>query len=196
MNKHHHKLCKPARSIHIVPQAQNSLLSTSKVVDADYIAIYDKEEKIFYDAKSTRITVLEESVSKGWGCPASGLWWLPLVENPVNLNTDTLLLDHPTKLRSQNRLYTMQTTKCSQKHIWALLSHTNKEEYIHNVRGYTGDFPARKSKKTSWVPRTQKIETKKTSKPSQQNNSGQPQNCLFLISTMATKTHTGVHITR
>ncbi len=25
----------------------------------------------------------------------------------------------------------MQTTKHSQKHIWALLSHTNKEEYIH-----------------------------------------------------------------
>jgi hypothetical protein len=27
----------------------------------------------------------------------------------------------------------MQTTKHSQKHIRALLSHTNKEEYIHNV---------------------------------------------------------------
>ncbi len=51
----------------------------------------------------------------------------------MNLNTDTLLLDHPTELQSQNRLYTVQTTKRSQKHIWALLSHTNKEEYIHNV---------------------------------------------------------------
>ncbi len=43
MDKLHHKLCKPAQSIHIVPQVQNSLLSTSKVVDADYITIYDKE---------------------------------------------------------------------------------------------------------------------------------------------------------
>jgi hypothetical protein len=51
----------------------------------------------------------------------------------VNLNINTLLLDHPTKLRSQNRLYTVQTTKHSQKHIRALLSRTNKEEYIHNV---------------------------------------------------------------
>jgi hypothetical protein len=100
MNKLHHKLCKPARSVHIIPQVQNSLLTTSKVVDADYIAIYDKEEINFYDAKSTKITVSKESVLKGWQCPAAGLWRLPLVENPVNLNTDTLLLDHPIKLRS------------------------------------------------------------------------------------------------
>ncbi len=100
MNKLHHKLRKPEQSVHIVPQVQNSLLSTSKVVDADYIAIYDNEEVNFYDAKTMKITVLEKAVFKGWQCPAAGLWWLPLVENPVNLNTDTLLLDHPTKLQS------------------------------------------------------------------------------------------------
>jgi hypothetical protein len=119
MNKLHHKLCKHARSIHILPQVQNSLLSTSKVVDADYIAIYDKEEINFYDAKTTKITILEEAVLKGWQCPAAGLWRLPLVENTMNLNTDTLLLDHPIELQRQNRLYTVQTTKRSRKHIWA-----------------------------------------------------------------------------
>ncbi len=102
-------------------------------VNADYIAIYDKEEVNFYDAKTTKITVLEESVLKGWRFPAAGLWRLPLVENPVNLNTNILLLYHPTKLWSQNRLYTVQTTKRSHQHIWALLSLTNKEEYIRNV---------------------------------------------------------------
>jgi hypothetical protein len=129
----HHKLCKPAGSVPIVPQVQNSLLSTSKVVNADYIAIYEKEEVNFYDTKTTKITVLEEAVLKGWQRPAAGLWLLPLVENPVNLNTNTLLLDHPTELQSQNRLYTVQTTKHSRKHIQALLSCTNKDEYIHNV---------------------------------------------------------------
>jgi hypothetical protein len=107
-------------------------LSTSKVINADYIAIYDKQEVNFYNAKTTKNTVLEEAVLKGWQCPVAGLWWLPLIENPVNLNTDTLLLDHPTELQSQN-LYTVQTTKHGQKHIRALLSRTNKEEYIHNV---------------------------------------------------------------
>jgi hypothetical protein len=52
---------------------QNLLLSTSKVVDADYIAIYDKEEVNFYDAKTKKITVSEEAVLKGWQCPAAGL---------------------------------------------------------------------------------------------------------------------------
>jgi hypothetical protein len=109
------------------------MLSTSKVLNADYIAIYDKEEVHFYNAKTTKITILEEVVLKGWQCPAAGLWQLPLVENPVNLNTDTLLLDCPTKLQGQNRLHTVQTTKHSGKHIWALLSRINKEEYVHNV---------------------------------------------------------------
>ncbi len=67
---------------------------------------------------------------KGWQFPAAGLWGLPLVENPVNLNTNTLLLDHPTELQSRNWLYSVQTTKHSQKHIRALLSRTKKEEYI------------------------------------------------------------------
>jgi hypothetical protein len=83
--------------------------------------------------KTMKIAVSEEAVLKGWQCPAAGLWWLPLVENPVNLNTETLLLDHPTKLQSQNWLYTVQTTKHNQKNIWAMLSGTNKEEFIHNV---------------------------------------------------------------
>jgi hypothetical protein len=112
---------------------QTSLLSTSKVVNADYIVIYDKEKVNFYNTKTTKITVSEEAVLKRWQFPAAGLWWFPLIENPMNLNTNTLLLDQPTNLQSQNRLYTVQTTKRSQKHISALLSPTNKEEYIHNV---------------------------------------------------------------
>jgi hypothetical protein len=60
--------------------------------------LYDKEEVNFYDPKTTKITVSEEAVLKGWLCLAAGLWQLPLVKNPVSLNTDTLLLDHPTKL--------------------------------------------------------------------------------------------------
>jgi hypothetical protein len=54
MNKLHGKLREPAQSIHIVPQVQNSLLSTIKVINADYFAIYDKQEVNFYDAKTTK----------------------------------------------------------------------------------------------------------------------------------------------
>jgi hypothetical protein len=41
-------------------------LSTSKVIIADYIAIYDKEKVNLYNAKTMKTTVLEEAVLKGW----------------------------------------------------------------------------------------------------------------------------------
>ncbi len=105
MKKLQHKLHKPAQSIHIIPQVQNSLLSTSKVLDADYISIYDKEEVDFYNVKTPTFTASEEAVLKGWQYLAAGLWRLPLVKNQGNLKTNTLLLDHPTALQSQNLLY-------------------------------------------------------------------------------------------
>jgi hypothetical protein len=112
---------------------QHSLLSTSKLVEADYIAIYDKQEVNFYDAMTTKIMVSEEAVLTGWQCPVTKLWHVPLVDKPDNLNMDTLLLDHPTRLKNLNKLYEVQNTQKSQSHIHALLAQTNKEEYVHNV---------------------------------------------------------------
>jgi hypothetical protein len=84
---------------------QHSLLSTSKLVEAAYITIYDKQEVNFYNAMTTKIVVLEEAVLKGWQCPVTKLWRVPLVDKPDYLNTDTLLLDHPTQLENLNKLY-------------------------------------------------------------------------------------------
>jgi hypothetical protein len=92
---------------------QHSLLSTSKLVEADYVAIYDKQEVNFYDATTTKILVSEEAVLMGWQCPETELWCIPLVDKPDNLNTDTLLLDHPTRLKNLNKLYEVQTTRKS-----------------------------------------------------------------------------------
>jgi hypothetical protein len=110
INKLRLKLREPAKSVHIVPKVKDSLLSTSKMVDADYIAVYDKEEVNFYDAKTTKVVVTEEAVLTGFRCPKMGLWQVPLIEKPTNLNTDTLILDHPTKLASLNSLYEVITT--------------------------------------------------------------------------------------
>ena len=52
INKLHHRLCGPAPNVHIVPQVQALLLSTSKIVNADYIAVYDKQEVNFYAMKT------------------------------------------------------------------------------------------------------------------------------------------------
>ena len=70
---------------------------------------------------------------KGWGCPITGLWRVPLVEKPINLNTDTLILDHPLKVVSSNETYKVQTTKYRQDLIKQLFERTNKDKYVHNV---------------------------------------------------------------
>ena len=137
INKLKLKLREPAKSVHIVPKVKDSLLSTSKMVDADYIAVYDKEEVNFYDAKTTKVVVTEEAVLTGYQCPKVGLWRVPLVENPTNLNTETLILDHPTKLDSLNSMYEVITTTATRERISQLMGKGTAvpcpREHINNV---------------------------------------------------------------
>ena len=137
VNKLQHKLREPARSVHIVPDVKDSLLSTSKMVDADYIAVYDNKEVNFYDAKTTKIVITEEAVLTGYRCPTVGLWRVPLVENPTNLNTDTLILDHPTKFASLNSLYEVITTTATRERVSTLMGQATAvpcpREHINNV---------------------------------------------------------------
>ncbi len=57
----------PAQDVNIVPSmVGNSLLSTSKFAKAGYTAIYDKDEVNFHDTRTTKITVLADTVLKGW----------------------------------------------------------------------------------------------------------------------------------
>ena len=137
INKLRLKLREPANSVHIVPKVRDSLLSTSKMVDADYIAVYDKEEVNFYDAKTTKVVITEEAVLTGFRCPKIGLWRVPLIEKPTNLNTDTLILDHPTKLASLNNLYEVITTTATRERVSQLMGQATpvpcQREHINNV---------------------------------------------------------------
>ena len=86
----------PARQLHITPGiTTNSLLSTSKFAAADYITIFDKEEVNIYDANDTVITVTRGAILRGFKCPKSGLWRIPLVEMVRNNNTDTIIVNRP-----------------------------------------------------------------------------------------------------
>ncbi len=104
-NKLLHNVREPARSVNIVPGlVENSLLSTNKFAKAGYTVIYDKDEVNFYDARTTKITVLEEAILTGWQCPHLKKWRIPLVPIVRNLNMDMLLLDHPSGLDSLNAM--------------------------------------------------------------------------------------------
>ena len=85
--------------------ANQSLLSGSKFADAGYISICNDKEVNIYDGRTYRILVSERSVLKGWKCPHTKLWSVPLKPCLTNLNTHTLLLDGPTGTESLNSLY-------------------------------------------------------------------------------------------
>ena len=95
------KVREPASEVHITPDiTSNSLMSTSKFADVDYITIFDKDEVNIYDSNDVKITVTRGAILRGWRCPTTGLWRVPLVptmrkENVNNVNTQTALLSKP-----------------------------------------------------------------------------------------------------
>jgi hypothetical protein len=133
-HKLHHKLCEPARTVNIVPSlVGNSLLSTIKMVQAGYTAIYINSEVNFYESTTAKISISEAAVLTGYVCPWTQLWRVPLVTTVRNKNTDTLFLNHPRKHESLNVVYTMESTSITRAHIDSALSVAHGNEYIHNV---------------------------------------------------------------
>jgi hypothetical protein len=133
-NKLLHNLREPARSVNIVPAlVKNSLLSTNKFTEAGHTVIYDKDEVNFYDARTTKIMVSEEAILTGWRCPHQKMWRVPLIPIVTNLNTDMLLLDHPSGLDSLNAIYAVSSSTVARNHMALHLSKSAQRDHIHNV---------------------------------------------------------------
>jgi hypothetical protein len=94
--KYPFKVQSPAQELHIMPGiTENSLLSTSKFATANYITIFDKEEVNIYDANNTIITVTRGAILRGFKCPMTGMWHIPLVDLIRNNNTKTVIVNRP-----------------------------------------------------------------------------------------------------
>ncbi len=88
------KVRAPAQGLHITPGiTKNSLLSTSKFADANYITIFDKEAVNIYDANETTITITRGTILRGLKCPMTGMWCIPLFDLVRNNNTDTVIVN-------------------------------------------------------------------------------------------------------
>ena len=86
-----HNLREPDQSVVMVPGIHNSLISTDKFTDANYISIFDKDEVNIYDANHTVITVSRGAILRGWRNNNIGLWQIPLVQDVTNVTTETTL---------------------------------------------------------------------------------------------------------
>jgi hypothetical protein len=133
VNKLLHDVREPARSANIVPTlANNSLISTSKFVDAEYTVVYNNKEVNYYMNANAKIIMSEDAVLQGWQCPCNKLWRIPFVPDVWNSNTDTILLDHPLGHSSLHRMYEVANTTLTRQHINAISSLAHCREYIHN----------------------------------------------------------------
>jgi hypothetical protein len=68
-------------------------LSTCKFAAANYITIFDKEEVNIYDANDTIIAVTRGAILRGFKCPMTGMWRIPLVDLVRNNNTETVIVN-------------------------------------------------------------------------------------------------------
>ena len=75
MDELQHDVRHPAKDVHIVPGIErDSLLSIPKFADANYVAIFDKDEVNIYDANKTSIVVSRGAILRGWRCKQTKLW--------------------------------------------------------------------------------------------------------------------------
>ncbi len=74
MDELHHNVRHPAKDVHIMPGIErNSLLSIPKFVNANYVAIFDKDEVNIYNVDRTIITVSCSAILHGWQCKQTKL---------------------------------------------------------------------------------------------------------------------------
>jgi hypothetical protein len=83
-------------------------MSTNQFAIAGYITVFDKEEVNVYDFNDVRITVTRGAILRGWRCPSTGLWRIPLCptirqDNVENVNKQTLLVRQPPSELLPNR---------------------------------------------------------------------------------------------
>ena len=85
-------LRQPANTADSIPTLKTTLVSNSKLADAGYTSVFDKDEVNVYDNNTTEIKITGAAAMTGFRDKTTGLWRVPLKSNPTNLNTDTRLL--------------------------------------------------------------------------------------------------------
>ena len=134
ITKLEHRVNDTARTVNMVPSLDNQyLLSRGKFAEAEYVSVCDGYEVKNYDGRTATITVSEDAVLKGWRCPHTKLWRIPLRSQVTDLNMHTLLLNGPTGHKYLNSFYTAPTTASVVTHIKAFNSNHAEGDTINNI---------------------------------------------------------------
>jgi hypothetical protein len=67
-----HKIREGAREMNIVPGLHSTLVSVPKMLDEDYIVVFDKKSAKTYDATTTMISATEQPILEAPRCTSTG----------------------------------------------------------------------------------------------------------------------------
>ena len=111
-----------------------SLLSGAKFAEAGYISVSDGNEVNLYKSRTARIAVSEEAMLKGWFCPHTKMWQIPLQAKVTELKRHVLVLDGPNGTDSLNPLYEVPSFARMLKNIQVFKKdRPSPSEAINNV---------------------------------------------------------------
>jgi hypothetical protein len=109
-------------------------MSTSKLADANYVTVFTKEEVQVFDAEAAKFNVEGQVVMKGWRCPITKLWRVPLTPNLSNINTDTGLMS-----KRATEIIMKQRSNKNKEHLNSVYELPNTEQVVawyHAAAGY------------------------------------------------------------
>ncbi len=122
---------------------RKSLLSIPKFADANYVAIFDKDEVNIYDANKTKIIVSHSAILRGWQCKQTNLWRVPLIKNVQNNNTDTVLCnqcpteflpDRPPPSEAIHNVYELKTQPKLVRYYHAVVGFPTKPSWLKAIK--------------------------------------------------------------
>ena len=121
-------------TINTVPAlANHSLLSGVKLAEDGYLSVCNGDDVNIYGGRTATITVSEYAVLKGWRCPCTKLWRIPLQAHVTDLSIHTILLNSLSGQESLNSLYTVPTSASVLAHIESFNSEHAAGETINNI---------------------------------------------------------------
>ena len=127
------QLREPANEMNVVPGVHTSLISASKMADAGYITILDKDELNIYDSTTTTIALSKKAMLKGYRCTQSGLWRIPLKDKVQNENTDTILMQRPSASESICHVFELPSTKKTIVYYHACAGFPTQETWLRAI---------------------------------------------------------------
>ena len=139
-----HNVRQPVKEVHIVPSIEtDSLLSTAKFAEAEYIPVFDKEEVNIYNAQNTMLKVSKGAILRGWFDKTANLWRIPLIPGILNNNTDMVLVNkQPTEflpgrtpiIEAINNVYELKTQPELVRYLHACAGFPTKPSWIKAIK--------------------------------------------------------------